>query len=440
MIIGLTGPFGSGCSTIAKILSDKIEYRKGQKYGFEYIKISDILKREARNQGINIEKIEPRQRRKVLQDLGNNLRKEKGLGVLVQWAIAEARQKDKNLIVIESIKNPGELIELKKYPNAYLMAIDAPYDVRWKRAKDVYKGDQQQFDIDDERDRNEGIECGQNVQKCVDLADIFITNEIDIKAEHGWEVFERTKIVRFVKLIKEPGSDEPTTLELMMNNAYCTSLLSTCMKRQVGAVITVAEINNKNIYSETKDQKIKPREYLIATGYNAVPEGELCCEVNYKRCYREKIFRESLEKLKHCPVCGKKLSSYSNSCPKCKTEFEKLYPSKSLDLCRSLHAEESAILQTARLGGISLAGATLYTTTFPCLLCANKILAGGIARVIWLEPYPDKNSMELLKRADERGAIELIEFEGVKAEAFYKLFNKNYINFERRRQNEKKGV
>jgi len=449
VIIGLTGPFGSGCSTIAKILSDKIEYRKGKdrKYGFEYIKISDILEREAAKRKINIKKMASGKRRKTLQDIGNKLRKEKGLGVLVELAIAEARQKDTNLIVIESIKNPGEVIELKKYPNGYLMAIDAPYDVRWGRVRDSYKRDQRQFDIDNGRDRNEGIESGQNVQTCVDLADIFITNERDMmEVKHEWEEFEKTKIDRVVNLIKNPGSEEPTPMELMMNNAYCTSLLSTCMRRQVGAVITVAEINNKHINSKkaspkTQDQQIKFREYLIATGYNAVPEGELCCEVLYGECYRAKTFRESLKKLKHCPNCGIKLSPYSNRCPKCSIEFKELYPSNSLDLCRSLHAEESAILQTARLGGgVSLVGTTLYTTTFPCLLCANKILGGGIARVIWLEAYPDKNSMELLNAASKRGTIELVEFEGVKAEAFYKLFNKKYINFERREQNEKKRL
>lgn len=305
--------------------------------------------------------------------------------------------------------------------------------MRWKRVKDIYEGDQHQFDLDNGRDRNEGVESGQNVQKCIDLADIFITNEKAIDAKNDWEVFEKTKIDRFIKLIKEPGCEEPTTMELMMNNAYCTSLLSTCLKRQVGAVITITEITTKKISSKAKNYKIKCKEYVIATGYNAVPEGELCCEVKYGDCFRDKIFRQSIQKLKHCPLCGLKISSYSTRCSSCNEEFKKLYPSKSLDLCRSLHAEESAILQTARLGGgISLIGTTLYTTTFPCLLCANKIIASGIERIIWLEAYPDKQAMQMLEEASKRRDIEMIEFEGVKAEAFYKLFNKKHIGFERR--------
>jgi len=124
VIIGLTGSFGSGCSTIAEILSDKsdkTDYRKGRKYNFQYIKISDILKAEAVNRGINIEKMEAKGRRKSLQDIGNELRKEKGLGILVKLAIEGARKENKNMIVLESIKNPGEVIELKKHPNTYLV-------------------------------------------------------------------------------------------------------------------------------------------------------------------------------------------------------------------------------------------------------------------------------------------------------------------------------
>ena len=44
-----------------------------------------------------------------------------------------------------------------------------------------------------------------------------------------------------------------------------------------------------------------------------------------------------------------------------------------LDYCRALHAEENAILNVARFGSsIALRGAVLYTTTYPCNLCANK--------------------------------------------------------------------
>ena len=130
IIIGLTGPFGSGCTTVAEILSDSAPHRKEAKYGFKHIKLSNILKAEAKRQKIDIESMDPSKRRKKLQDIGNELRKKHGYGVLVKMALEEARKQNDSLLVIESIKNPSEVIELKKYPNAYLMAIDAPYDIR----------------------------------------------------------------------------------------------------------------------------------------------------------------------------------------------------------------------------------------------------------------------------------------------------------------------
>ena len=70
---------------------------------------------------------------------------------------------------------------------------------------------------------------------------------------------------------------------------------------------------------------------------------------------------------------------------------------KNLDVCRSLHAEESSILNVARFGGsASLNGATLYTTTYPCFQCANKIVQVGIKRIIFLEPYQKSNSKKVL--------------------------------------------
>lgn len=54
---------------------------------------------------------------------------------------------------------------------------------------------------------------------------------------------------------------------------------------------------------------------------------------------------------------------------------------------RAVHAEMDAILSCAR-SGISISGAILYTTTFPCHNCARHIIAAGLRRVVYIEPYP----------------------------------------------------
>jgi deoxycytidylate deaminase len=65
-----------------------------------------------------------------------------------------------------------------------------------------------------------------------------------------------------------------------------------------------------------------------------------------------------------------------------------------LEFGRDIHAEMSAICDAAR-NGLSLGGSSLYTTTFPCHLCAKHIVASGIRRVVYLEPYPKSYAQEL---------------------------------------------
>ncbi|HVB08756.1 MAG TPA: cytidine/deoxycytidylate deaminase family protein [Bacillota bacterium] len=63
---------------------------------------------------------------------------------------------------------------------------------------------------------------------------------------------------------------------------------------------------------------------------------------------------------------------------------------------RAVHAELNAILQCA-VTGTSSAGCTLFTTSFPCVACAKAIVQAGIVRVVYLSPYPDPNSAEVLR-------------------------------------------
>ena len=61
---------------------------------------------------------------------------------------------------------------------------------------------------------------------------------------------------------------------------------------------------------------------------------------------------------------------------------------------RVVHAEMCAICDAARIGR-GLKGATLFVTTFPCHNCTKHILASGIKRVIYIEPYPKSRAQEL---------------------------------------------
>lgn len=101
-----------------------------------------------------------------------------------------------------------------------------------------------------------------------------------------------------------------------------------------------------------------------------------------------------------------------------------------IEFGRIIHAEMSAISDAARMG-IPIEKATLYCTTFPCHICAKHIVASGISRVVYLEPYPKSYASELHKDSiavDDNGVKDKVVFEafiGVSPFRYRDLFEKS---------------
>ncbi|HAW6245158.1 TPA: hypothetical protein JL724_001149 [Legionella pneumophila] len=105
----------------------------------------------------------------------------------------------------------------------------------------------------------------------------------------------------------------------------------------------------------------------------------------------------------------------------------------TLDFHPCTHAEIAAIIDAAKIG-VSVRGAILYTTTFPCHLCAKEIINSGINRVVYLEAYPKSKNKELypnLVDFDPKNKTDLIPFDfyhGIGPKRFiyvYSLKNKS---------------
>ncbi|MGX8773998.1 MAG: deoxycytidylate deaminase [Bacillota bacterium] len=141
----------------------------------------------------------------------------------------------------------------------------------------------------------------------------------------------------------------PNWDEYFMDFAVLTARRSTCLRRQVGAVI----VQDKHI---------------IATGYNGAPRGIAHCGEREGGCLRKELGVPSGEK--H-------------------------------ELCRALHAEQNAIIQAATLGQ-SVEGGTIYITHQPCAICAKMIINAGIQRIVVREGYPDELAVEILREAGLR--------------------------------------
>lgn len=151
------------------------------------------------------------------------------------------------------------------------------------------------------------------------------------------------------------------------------------------------------------------RSVDIIKTYNEVPSSERPCKNTYGKCYRKYLrdqFSAELTEIVDNEDLRKNISS------KVKSHF------KMLDYCRALHAEENAIINMARLGGMkNLSDSTLYTTTYPCNLCANKIAQVGIRQIVYFEPYPQKEAKNIL----ETHRVKQIPFEGVTFNGYFRF-------------------
>jgi len=79
----------------------------------------------------------------------------------------------------------------------------------------------------------------------------------------------------------------------------------------------------------------------------------------------------------------------------CERDIEGIKPGERLELCWCLHAEQNAILQAAR-NGVSIEGAEIYVTTFPCPICARMIANSGIRHVKVFGSYPGEERSRLV--------------------------------------------
>jgi dCMP deaminase len=143
------------------------------------------------------------------------------------------------------------------------------------------------------------------------------------------------------------ASARPDWEEYFMQIARVVSTRSSCLRRQVGAVL------------------VKNRQ-ILATGYNGVPRG-----------------------LRHCSERG------------CLREELGVPPGERHELCRGLHAEQNAIIQAA-YHGVAIRGAEIYCTHQPCAVCAKMLVNADVVAVYFAGGYPDALAMEVFKEAGTR--------------------------------------
>lgn len=235
-------------------------------------------------------------------------------------------------------------------------------------------------------------------------------------------------------MIHGDKSVTPTDAEQGMYAAYSASLRSACLSRQVGAAIA----------SRTGE--------VIATGCNDVPKagGGLysassagsdmrCIHTDGRECFNDMHKRQLQRDV--ASAVDKVLKNLSSGAVNLSTEdrqelvtaiYETTRIKDLIEFSRSVHAEMDAIVALARVGSVGLNGATLYTTTYPCHNCARHIVAAGIMKVFYIEPYEKSLAKDLHKdsiafeveetQGQQPKRVEFLHYEGVSPRQFHSVF------------------
>jgi cytidine deaminase len=282
------------------------------------------------------------------------------------------------------------------------------------------------------RDASEDAQFyGQHLRDTFHLADVFVDGI------HKQEM--AGKLERFFCALFGRSDIAPSKEEYGMYAAKSASLRSSDLSRQVGAVVAT------------------PEGEVIAQGCNEVPKAlggtywdleepdfrDVRIGTDPNEISKRELLRDLFERPLKAEMLSPKALELGNSAdmvtaltrradPSVSTDKDgPLVGSEVLDLTeygRVVHAEMCAICDAARLGK-SLKGAILYCTTFPCHNCTKHIIAAGIKKVVYMEPYPKSRAKELHQNeidieAETPNRVSFMPFLGISPFRYADIFQK----------------
>jgi cytidine deaminase len=432
LIIGLVGAVGTEIKLVVDLLEERLRLAG---YNTETIKISEQVIPLVPNAVPAYDVSDRFQRIKALMDGGNAVRRlANDNGVLadgVATLIYDARAKDgagrsipnvRKAYIVDSLKRPEEVARLRSvYPNGFvLIGIHSEENQRLDNlvnnrgipldnAKTLIARDGEE----------QKVPHGQRLNKTFHLADFFVR----IKGDR-----ERLRhdIRRMIEIWFGYPYHTPTFDEYAMFMAFSAALRSADLSRQVGAVIARGEM-------------------ILATGANDCPrfggglywpardDQGVIGDKDHGRDYKRKSDSNRIEQLRMIEEIASKFSELGVPTAKAKEILESSRLSDLTEFGRVVHAEMEALLACGRLG-ISTVDATLYSTTFPCHNCAKHIVAGGIKRVVYVEPYPKSKAIDFhddsisTATLPERDKVQFEPFVGIGPRRYFDLFSINGNN------------
>jgi deoxycytidylate deaminase len=403
LVFGLVGAIGTDLDQVAEVLSEAL---RRVNYEPRIVRVSSLLHQLPRYRALEYKSFNSHfEKTKEYMSAGSELRTIVGRGdmlaLLSVAKIRELREKQhgnvnnprpgsRTAYVLRSLKHPDEVATLRGIYGRAFSLISA-YEPRASRlnnlsvriASSVHSADFGSFrhqaaeliQIDEREDRP----LGQNVREAFPMADVFV----DARSKPGLSA----SIGRFVELLFGHPFHTPTRDEYAMFHAHGAALRSADLGRQVGAAITSAEgdivavgcndvprFGGGLYWSEDQDDR---RDFRIGQDTSVLFRQDLVTQF-IMRMGDAGLLSSKLTKARPEAVARRLLKN---------KPFKQTIAASIIEFGRSVHAEMAAISDAAHRG-TSLYGSRLYSTTFPCHLCARHIVAAGIKRVTYIEPYP----------------------------------------------------
>lgn len=417
LVFGLVGPIGVDRAKVFQLFKDGLrQYR----YTTKPIKISKTIQ-----EVLNVEwkDGDEHDRLTKLMDAGNEIRRRTGKNEILGQIAAQAIRDDHNQVgwhggdrklayVIDSLKHPREVQVLRQiYPNGFIAIAIFVDPMRREEYLTRQKGVTQAAAVQLlKRDESEDGH-GQSTRRTFQMADYFLHYD-------GNEDKLRNSIARLLRLVFGHPFTPPTFNEYAMYSAYASAMRSLDLSRQVGAVIA-------------RD------DCIIGTGANDVPKygggqywpiyNEAKRDVEEIEGGRDYTLQQDANHREKERILEDMVVAIGGG----EEERQKLRSTSFWDITefgRSTHAEMEALLACARHGHPTR-GADVYSTTFPCHNCAKHLVASGIRRVYYIEPYPKSRALDLhpdslsMQRSDLDLKMVFRPFVGVGPRQFMNFFS-----------------
>ncbi len=374
-------------------------------------------------------------------DAGNALREKAGQDVMARLGMAQIRilrQRDdeeetedrprpRTAYILNSLKRPEEVTALREvYGNAFLLV--SAYASRERRRESLALRIARSKNVEMRecvwraeklmaRDEIESlVNTGQDVRDTFPLADVFLNADDKGSIDNS--------VRRTVAILFGHPFETPTIDEMGMQYAYGAALRSSDLSRQVGYAACTAD---GQVLAVGTNEVAKAGGGFYWSGFDNDARDFRVVESDEPNAEMKlSILKELLENLRNE---GLLTNEGDVDDEMVSVTAQKLKSSRFWSITeygRAVHAEMGVITDAARRG-VALQDAAMYGTTFPCHNCAKHVVASGIRRLVYIEPYPKSQVARLFRDSIDLegttpGKVHLQPFVGIAPSRFREFF------------------